>query len=193
MKLPFDFGIKLLFRLILPGFVLTVGLSPVLFFGLDWIQWQESHVYVLIIVIIVSGWLLLVLDMPIYMAFEGRRFWPQRLRKWFVRRERMRLDGLLKRAAISKLESIEAREKELKNNGDQAAVDKAKEQIDSDERDFIEAWFDLRNFGVDLSGEYRANFPTRLGNLISAYEGYSGRFYGMDTMFFLAPDMAEVG
>jgi hypothetical protein len=87
MKLPFDFGIKLLFRLLLPGFTLTAGISPLLFFIFAWIDWPGSHVYFLIFAVIVSGWLVLVLDMPIYIAFEGRRYWPRRLRTWLIERE----------------------------------------------------------------------------------------------------------
>jgi hypothetical protein len=185
MKLPFDFGIKLLFRLLLPGFVLTLGLSPLIFFGLDWANWPESHVYVLIIVILLSGWLILVSDMPIYMIFEGRRYWPIPLRKRMVKREKLRLEGLQKKTDLARLESIETREQRLEaENLDQTARKKLEEEIESDNRDFIEAYFDIRNFPISDKGNYQAKFPTRLGNLIFAYEDYSTRVYGMDTMFY---------
>lgn len=184
MKLPFDLGVKLLFRLTLPGFVFALGLAPLLFFGLDWVKWEESHVYMLVIVIIVSGWLLLVLDMPIYMAFEGRRYWPNGLLEYLVKLEKKRLEGLRRRTQISRLESIEAREAELKIETDQTVRNQIQEKIDSDEADFMEAYFDIRNFAMNSEGDYHAIYPTRLGNLISAYEDYSTRAYGMDTMFY---------
>jgi hypothetical protein len=183
MKLPFEFGAKLLFRLLLPGFVFSLGLSPLLFFGLDWVSWKESHVYLLIIMIVFSGWALLVLDMPIYMLFEGRRFWLPSLRKWMVKSEKERLEKLLARTSLAKLESIEAREDSLEDKTGQER-ELLQEQIECDERDYIEGNFDIRNFALNSQGEYQAKFPTRLGNLIYAYEDYSSRVYGMDTMFY---------
>jgi hypothetical protein len=183
MKLPFDLGLKLLFRLLLPGFVLTLGLSPLVFFILDWVSWAESHTYILIIVIVLSGWLLLILDMPIYMLFEGRRFWFDRIRRSFVKREQERLRDLAARSALAKLDLIEANEEALKKLTG-LAREQLQDKIDNDERDYIEANFDIRDFPMNSEGEYYAKFPTRLGNLIHAYENYSTRFYGMDTMFY---------
>jgi len=228
MKLPFELGVKLLFRLLLPGFILTLGLSPFIFFILDWINWPESHVYFLLAIMILSGWLTLILDMPIYMFLEGRRYWFPPLRKYLVKCERQRLERLRDRSALYVLEHIEDREAQLEPLKDQlktrqkhADVEKKKylvetnpltretlrrqidadrnnylaetehlkveereQQIYIDERKYLEALFDIRNFPMNDEGEHRATFPTRLGNLIDAYEDYPQRVYGLDSVFY---------
>jgi len=184
MKLPFDFGIKLLFRLLLPGFMLTAGLSPLSFFIFDWINWPASHVYFLIFAIIVSGWFILVLDMPIYMAFEGRRYWPRRLRSWLIDREHKRLAKLRERTAMSVLNEIEKGEKQIETEQDVDKRKKLQQALDAADNDLIEAYFDIRNFRIDDKGNHSAKFPTRLGNLIDAYEHYPERVYGMESVFY---------
>ena len=184
MKLPFELGVKLLYRLLLPGFIFTLGLSPFIFSILDWINWPESHVYFLLATVIVAGWLILILDMPIYMAFEGRRYWFSSLRKCLVKCETKRLENLDKNSKLSVIEEIEAREEQLKSETDQVKKKELQQQIDRDERKYLEALFDIRNFPMNDKGEYRATFPTRLGNLIDAFENYSERVYGMDTVFY---------
>lgn len=37
---------------------------------------------------------------------------------------------------------------------------------------------------MNKNGEYEVKLPTRLGNLLSAYEGYSERVYGMNSVFY---------
>src|SRR5215213_3235569 len=184
MKLPFDFGIKLLFRLLLPGFVLALGFAPLTFFVLDWINWPESYVFFLVVTVILSGWLILILDMQIYMLFEGRRYWPDGIRKDFVNRETQRLEKLRRAAALSVLEDIEEREGKLETETVQATRDKLEQKINADERNYLEALFDIRNFPMDEQGNHKARFPTRLGNLIDAYEVYSTTAYGMDSVFY---------
>jgi hypothetical protein len=184
MKLPFDFGIKLLFRLLLPGLVLTLGLAPFIFFILDWVNWPESHLYVLVITVIVAGWLVLVLDMQIYMFFEGRRFWRPWMKKYFLSCETRRLEKLQKSAALSVLENIERREEELKAETDLVKLSELQQKIQVDRGTYLEALFDIKNFAMDDHGEYQAKFPTRLGNLIESYEDYSKRVYGMDSVFY---------
>ncbi len=95
MKLPFDLRVKLIFRLILPGFFLTLGLFPALATVRDRAQWSIAAEYIFILSILVTGWFITLLDQPIYMLFEGRRFWPMRMRTYFVTQEQKRLRQLL--------------------------------------------------------------------------------------------------
>jgi hypothetical protein len=81
MKLPFDFSIKFIFRLVLPGVVLAAAFVPAVHAFLHalgiWIKFE----YLFPIEVIAWGWVVVVSDTPIYMLFEGRRYWPAPLRK----------------------------------------------------------------------------------------------------------------
>ena len=161
MKLPFEFGVKLFFRILLPGFFLTVGLSPVLFTLWDWVG-QTFHPYgirdeiAFALIVILMGWVILICDMPIYMLFEGRRFWPKPIRSWFLKSEEKRLRSI----------------KDILKT------------IDENDNRYIEASVELRTFPIDEDGEYVVRYPSRLGNLIMAYETYSNRMYGMSGVFY---------
>jgi hypothetical protein len=161
MKLPFDFGVKLFFRLLLPGFLLALGLSPILFTLWDWIG-QIFNPYLIkdeiafIIVAILLGWVVTICDMQIYMIFEGRRFWPKTLKRFFLKKEQKRIDRILGRIR----------------------------KYDSTSNEYIEAYADLRTFPIDESGNYKVIYPSRLGNLIMSYENYPDSRYGMDGIFY---------
>ena len=93
MKLPFDLGVKLVFRLLLPGFFLMLGVRPLLLSALESSGAGTAyHDLALTVATLILGWLLTILDMPIYMLFEGRRFWPARLLLYGLRREEFRLE-----------------------------------------------------------------------------------------------------
>ena len=77
MKLPFDLGVKFIFRLVAPGFVLALGLYPLLAGLRDASGVTAPVEYIFIVSILIAGWLMILLDQPIYMLFEGRRFWPR--------------------------------------------------------------------------------------------------------------------
>ena len=95
MKLPFAFNLKLVFRLLLPGLLLALGFFPLIKTLLD-LAWKGiSDVYIFTLSVIILGWLVVILDMPIYIAFEGRRYWPKFLRNRLVKREIDRLDKLI--------------------------------------------------------------------------------------------------
>ena len=162
MKLPFDFGVKLFFRLLLPGVLLTLGLSPLLFMLWDWIG-ETFRPYLIkdeiafFVVAILLGWIVIVCDMPIYMIFEGRRYWPKRLWTFFYKLEKKRL----------------ARIKEILKTYDPRS------------NEYLEASVELKAFPVaDDNGEYIVKYPSRLGNLITAYETYPDSRYGMDGVFY---------
>ena len=160
MKLPFDLGVKLFFRLLLPGFLLSLGVSPIIFTLVDWVKKSFGHAIsyevAFIVTIMLMGWLLVVLDMPIYMLFEGRRFWPKFLRDFFRGREEARLKR----------------------------IDEAINQRHKDYNRYLEASVEKRYFPIDAEGSYGVTYPSRFGNLLAAFETYPDRRYGMDGVFF---------
>jgi len=160
MKLPFTFGIKLVFRLLLPGFFLTLGFLPVLQNIFDLACWPFKYEYVFPLSVIIMGWLAVLLDMPIYMLFEGRRYWPSYIRKKFISLEKRRLNKIQERTGP---------------NFKKCHYDK-----------YLEASVEIRKFPIDedKKGEYDAFYPSRLGNLLASYEAYPKRIYGMDVVFY---------
>ena len=157
MKLPFTLGIKFVFRIILPGFILALGFLPILRTIVDLTDKLIPLEYAFAIAILLLGWLLVAFDMPIYMVFEGRRYWPEILRAFFNRREKKRLRGL---------------------------EDTIKNHKKDDHRKYIEASVEIRRFPLDSTGHWEARLPTRLGNLLTSYEEYSKRIYGMWQGFY---------
>src|SRR6202035_5604341 len=79
MKLPISVGNKLFYRVIFPGAVLAVSCARATQTFLHDFGIKIPIEYTLPVEIFIFGWIFVVLDMPIYMAFEGRRFWPARL------------------------------------------------------------------------------------------------------------------
>jgi hypothetical protein len=85
---------------------------------------------------------------------------------------------------MSVLYSIESRETEMEAEQDPIKRNQLQQSLDAADNDLIEAYFDIRNFRVDDKGNHSAKFPTRLGNLIDAYEHYPQRVYGMESVFY---------
>jgi hypothetical protein len=155
LKLPFDFGIRFVLRLVAPGALLAgislpavKALAPLLYPGL-------SDLLLFVTSGLVFGFALLLLDMPIYMLLEGRRFWPAWLRNWALRRESERLDRLLRKSAAS-AEPMRT------------------------EYDILAAQYPLDG----STGAPSARYPTRLGNLLTSFETYPTVKYGLDGVFF---------
>lgn len=167
MKLPFEFGIKLIFRLVLPGFLLTLGLYPPLMTLRDAANWTISAEYLLVFSIIITGWLLLTLDQPVYMFLEGRRLWLRPIRAIFIWTEDRRL---------KKLKVAEDKFYELS----QSSTGSKKQNY---HQRYVEASVEKREFPLDANGQPEARFPTRLGNLIDSYESYPSKRYGVDAIF----------
>lgn len=163
MKLPFDFGIKLIFRLIFPGFFIALGLIPLLRIGLDLGGWREGFQYAFVVLIIFAGWVITICDMYIYMLFEGRRYWPRPIIWFFKKCEQRRLDRLVR------------------------------ESNSADDLISHEAWFDLRNFPMNETEDYYVRYPSRLGNILTAFETYSKRAYGIDSIFYWPRVWLKVG
>src|SRR5215216_3942432 len=94
MKLPFDFGVKLIFRLILPGFLLSLGFLPLLRLVLQLEGWSNKWEYAFVVMVILLGWAIIITDMPIFMLMEGRRFWPGFIKDFAKRRLNRSLETL---------------------------------------------------------------------------------------------------
>jgi hypothetical protein len=167
MKLPFDLGIKLVLRLLIPGFLLTAGLHPVLATIRDLAGWTISTEYTVVLGTIVLGWSVVSLDQRIYMLYEGRR-WPKWLSKPLLDHEQRRLNRVLTR----------------ENNEYELAQKQTKPHANLHYQSYLEAWTELRKFPVDGDGNRVALYPTRLGNLIAAYESYPDTRYGIDAIFY---------
>lgn len=157
MKIPFDLGLKLFFRMLIPGFFLTLGLLPFLYNLWDWAGWKVTTEYTLIITVILMGWLISSLDMFIYMLYEGRRYWPGPLRSLFIHIEEQRL-----------IEILNA-QRRFENTNKQK---------------YLEATAEKRKFPLNENGKPEAPFPTRLGNIITAYETYPDIRYEIDSIFY---------
>ena len=168
MKLPFELGIKLIFRLLIPGFLLTLGLYPILARVKDYFGWKMEMEYFLVFSVILTGWLIVTLDQPIYIILEGRRFWPERLKTMFVWLERKRLERLFHR----------------KEKFYHLAEVSDPTQSHSYNRIYEEASVELRYFPLNGNGQAEAKYPTRLGNLIHSYESYPDTRYGIDPIFY---------
>ena len=158
MKLPFDFSLKFIFRIVLPGFVLALSVFPLVNTALDLIGVSPHTETTFVITVLILGWLFIVLDMSIYMFFEGRRYWPNSLWQFMKKREEIRINKL------------------------KARLDDTSGKFSDSRR--IEALVELRDFPVNDNFEYFAKYPTRLGNLLASYEDYSSRVYGMDATFY---------
>jgi len=160
MKLPFSFGTNLLFRLVLPGLILAGAIAP----GIEallralWTGSAPDPLTYIPLLVVFLGWLISLCDMPIYMAFEGRRFWPTVLVRRGIRAEERRLGHLLE------------------------AAEQAHRR--GDVRRHLELSVLASQFPLGPDGRPYAAMPTRLGNLIYEYELYPLRKYGLDSVFF---------
>jgi hypothetical protein len=157
MKLPFEFGTKLIFRLVFPGVILAAATMPLVNALLDFADIRIKIEYLFPVETIAWGWLVVVCDMHIYMLFEGRRYWPDLIRRFFKSREETRLQKL-------------------------RAIPKPPEG--QDRRKFLEAGVEIGQYPIDEGGDPRVEHPTRLGNIIEGFETYPKRKYGLDAVFY---------
>jgi hypothetical protein len=163
MKLPFDLGVKLFFRLLLPGFLLTLGISPLLFALLDIVRLANQNQVAFVLTTILVGWLILAADMPIYMLLEGRRYWPDFLRQKLHESEQNRLCNLNK-----EVEKYCTKDK----------------PTPGEYRRCVEAYVETLSYPIGNDGERIARSPTRLGNTIDAFETYSDTRYELEAIFY---------
>jgi hypothetical protein len=158
MQLPFDFGIKFIFRMIFRGVMLAAALVPAIHGILHALGFSIKFEYLFPIEVILWGWLIVINDELIYMLFEGRRYWPSPIRKLLIWFQRRRLNRLRK-IAFSRSPSI-------------------------DRRRSLEAGVEYGLYPTDEHGEAFVEHPTRLGNIIESFESYSNVKYGLDSVFY---------
>lgn len=158
MKLPVTFATRLIFRLLLPGLILALVLMPLLALMLNAVGLQIDTIIVFPFLVIMSGWLIVLLDMPIYMLLEGRRYWPRWLWDRSVERQKSRVGKIAKMC-----EEARARDDRILAN---------------------EYEIELYQYPLSESGVPHAVYPTRLGNILTEYETYSDRKYDMDGVFY---------
>ncbi|HEY1630843.1 MAG TPA: hypothetical protein VGF56_05980 [Rhizomicrobium sp.] len=165
MKFPFEFGVTLVFRLIFPGLVLAVAFLPLATALLDALSIDSAAATTIPALTVVFGWMVVMADQPIYMLYEGRRYWPSFLKKYWEARQRKRLNKLV----------------DLR-----AELDKPPAQRKPEYKDLkrVEVSFRMLDYALDDDGERTITSPTRMGNLIDAYETYSETSYGMDSIFY---------
>ena len=154
MKFPFDFSITLIFRLIFPGLVLAAAFIPALHTAAYEAGLSFSLGSAFPFEVVFWGWLIVLADQPIYMLYEGRRYWPKRIWRHGLDRERTRLRKLRVRARRA------------------------------DPLRFTEESIRLLDFPLNSKGQPEARNPTRLGNLLASYETYPRRIYGLDAIFY---------
>ena len=178
MKLPLDFATKFVFRLVFPGALLAVTMTPMVGWAIGKIGIPFSVEYLYAIQVIAFGWLIVVNDMAIYILFEGRRYWPEWLRGWMVGRELKRL----RRLEAFLAPHFVPRPKDEPVGTPPTALEEVL-KIEQ-QRKIVEASVELRQFPRDKDGNYSARHPTRLGNLIAAFESYPNINYGIDAIFY---------
>lgn len=156
MKLPFDFGLRFVLRLLAPGAILGATLFPVGQCLRAILYPSISDAVTYLVLGLLAGFSLLLLDMPIYMFLEGRRFWPNILKKAGIARQAKRLTKL------------------------RALADSA-----SDPTAQVEYDLQAMQFPIDKhTGQPTAVYPTRLGNILTSYETYPTVKYGLDGVFY---------
>ena len=138
--------------------MLGIATAPLVFAFAKTVRIEVDRLEVVAIGTVFWGWAMSLADMPIYMLYEGRRFWPARLRAWALERETRRLA-------------------KIKQN---LTDDVAK----SNRPRYLESAVDSLNFPLNGRGELEVRFPTRIGNLIAAYETYTQSKYGLDAIFY---------
>jgi hypothetical protein len=158
MKIPFDFSISFVFRLVFPGIVLSVALLPAIQTILAAVWHPVAWTTVLPVNAVVFGWVIVLCDQQIYTIYEGRRYWPNVFRTLGLHCENYRLRKLL------------------------ANVTPEARGIHYDR--YIESMAQLVNFPLGDDGNRKVIYPTRLGNLLASSESLPSRYYGADAMFY---------
>jgi hypothetical protein len=158
VKLPFTFGIRLIFRLILPGLILAAAFYPLCHVVFFWLGAKLGFLTIYPFETVFWGWLIVLLDMPIYMLFEGRRYWPETLISFGKSCELKRLRKLTRKAG--------------------------RDMRRSNHRVYLEANISLLDFPIGVDGQPTVQYPTKLGNLLAAYESYPSVKYQLDAIFY---------
>ncbi len=153
-------GVKLpiLMRMILPGLLATAVLYPFMAWLLNFLPpdadhlWQRILAYAVLVLLL--GALISTANSEIYKIYEGRIFWPPRLREWACQKQQARVTRLMKAAETAPT---------LRRN---------------------ELWYQLRVYPLNTKGDPEATHPTMVGNILAGYEQYPNNRYGMDSVFY---------
>lgn len=170
MKLPLDFGLKLIFRLVIPGVLLAAAMVPLVHWAMQSVGVHLKFEYIFPIEIIGWGWAVVICDMHIYMLFEGRRYWPGWLREWMVKREEKRLN---------RAQESMAKYRRAPPAGTPNAISESERRAR-----YLEASVEYGWFPLNEDGNVSVPRPTRLGNLIESFESYPSAVYGLDSVFY---------
>jgi len=170
MKLPFSFNLRFIYRNILPGFLLSLGFFPLINLVAKSFHIVINNEYLILISSIIFGWFLQVIDMHIYMVYEGRRYWPKFIKKYFIRRKQRHLLKLKNRYSFI----LERRN----------ALSLEDENYNYINNEYYELSSKIRRFPVNSNGDRTAIFPTEIGNIIYSYESYTKIVYGINSIFY---------
>ena len=170
MKLPVSFGSRLFYRVVLPGSI--VAAPAMMQYGQN-LEFNGSALQgpvVFVAAVLLIGWIFLLLDRPIYMILEGRRYWPASVWRLGVSLERRRLLRLLQTMR--------------RHDKNRASVQCQRKNASEFDRIYYESSAKLSEFPLDpVTLMPAAIWPTRLGNLMAAYEQYPQLKYGLDGVF----------
>ena len=148
-------------RVLLPGLLGAVLLFPLVIDPAPMLNDAEKHWIALLIalaLVLLLGVIISAVSGSFYVVFEGRSLWPDRLLNRGIARQQRRVKKLMA--------------------AQQAIKDKNKTKYD-------EIWNDLRAYPTDdIKEDPYAARPTRLGNILFAYEEYPRKRYGMDAVFY---------
>lgn len=169
MKGLLSFGLPFFFKVIIPGIVGALILSPLMAsvgvrVGINEEIFTASFLNISMIFLglaLFIGLLVNFLDDIVYKIFEGLRIWPRWLRRCFTNRLNKKIE--------KKMQKIE----------------KAKETKDKVTTKKLRSWlmmFPLKENRKEAETE--AVLPTKLGNILSSYESYPKSKYGINAIFF---------
>ena len=155
-----SFGLPFFYRVVLPGALLAAAAAPLAKRLLELlnIQGTETEPWLAAGLAVLIGFVLSVLDDPIYQFYEGRQGWPSWLASRLTQRWRRHVASLQVQAAAAR------------RRNDTAA--------------YNELWYELRQFPSEDDETYTATRPTKMGNILASYEDYPKRRYGMDSVFY---------
>jgi len=166
MKIPFQFGFSFLLRVILPGIFWSVFSYPLIYpifneiFKSTDLEFLIDPKFFISFEIIIVGIIINMLDDKIYQIAEGRILWFNFLKK----------------------KGIKSEKKYIKRHVN--LINELRKRNEINSHRYLEAWYKLRIFPLDEKSEYKADYPTRLGNIIQGYEKYSKSRFGIDSIFW---------
>lgn len=154
-KLP-DLGLLFFYRVVIPGAVIVLVAGPLVLrvFALLGMTDPTAQATASAVLAAAIGFALSALDDPIYEFYEGRRGWPEGIRRWATKRLVRKIARLQRSAGTAK------------------------------DAEYNEIWSELRHYPLDGEAKPFVARPTEMGNILAAYEDYSYRTYGMDADFY---------